>query len=331
MNDRQAGVELDGAFIAATPVPFDAAGRYVQSAHERYVEYLAASSVDGVAVWAHTGRGLFIDDDVSTDVLRSWRAAFRGRIVVAGAGPRTVDAARLSSACADDAAWVRLAAERAERAAAGGADAILCFPPVRFRERPERRRWIRDYHVALARAGVPLIAFFLYDAAGGISYTSDELRDVLSLEGVRGIKMATLDSVCTFQEVAELVAREFPGTTLLSGEDRFLGYTLLRGASACLVGLGAACPDVQKALLRATRDRDGARTIELLLAVDRFAERTFTRPLEGYIRRMLWALVCLDVLPASAAHDPCFPELPSHEKDAVRSIIDEMRERGFAP
>ena len=50
--------ELIGALIPAVPVPFDALGKIDALAQQRYAEWMARQPVKGVAVWAHTGRGL---------------------------------------------------------------------------------------------------------------------------------------------------------------------------------------------------------------------------------------------------------------------------------
>ena len=137
--------------------------------------------------------------------------------------------------------------------------------------------------------GLPLILFFLYEAAGGVTYTPEVLRELFALPGVVGIKMATLDSVMTYQDVAALIQTEFPETVLITGEDRFLGYSLLLGAKAALIGMGAAVPAPQAALVRAAVEEDAARFVELTRAVDAFAQITFRAPMEGYIRHALGA------------------------------------------
>src|SRR3954462_381341 len=76
-----------GGLIPAVPVPFDADGRIDWAAHERYVERMAGERVRGVALWAHTGRGLLLEADQRRDVLLSWRRGFR-RPIVAGVGAR---------------------------------------------------------------------------------------------------------------------------------------------------------------------------------------------------------------------------------------------------
>ena len=72
-----------------------------------------------------------------------------------------------------------------------------------------------------------------------------------------GIKVATLDSVMTFQDVARLIRRQAPDKVLITGEDRFLGYSLMCGAEAALIGMGAACTTLQsRALAKPSRAGD---------------------------------------------------------------------------
>src|SRR5438552_11680488 len=167
----------------------------------------------------------------------------------------------------------------AEEATTGGADALLCFPPVPYRTEPAK---ILAYHRELASVGLPLILFFLYEAAGGVTYSPEVLRELLALPGVVGIKMATLDSVMTYQDTAALIRAEFPETVLITGEDRFLGYSLLLGAQAALIGMGAAVPAPQAALVRAAIAGDATSLIRLTRAVDAFGQVTFREPMEGY-------------------------------------------------
>src|SRR5439155_121841 len=118
---------------------------------------------------------------------------------------------------------VAASVEMARDAKAGGADALLACPraddPV-------------GYHDALSRE-LPVIAFYLYEAAGGVAYDNQTLHAILAQPGVIGIKVATLDSVMTFQRLAGLI-RDHPEKLLITGEDRFFGYSLTMGARAGL-------------------------------------------------------------------------------------------------
>ena len=78
--------------------------------------------------------------------------------------------------------------------------------------------------------------------------------------------MATLDSVITFQRIAA-VLREHPDKLLITGEDRFLGYSLLLGARAALIGMGSALPDLQADLFGARMVEDFASLYRLVRPV----------------------------------------------------------------
>src|SRR5207244_3430055 len=150
-------------------------------------------------------------------VLEEWRAALPGKAIVAGANGPTL----------------------AREAKRSGADALLAFP---------RRDNPVVYHAELSEQ-LPVIAFYLYEAAGGVSYDDATLHAILALPGVIGIKVATLDSVMTFQRIATAM-REHPDKLLITGEDRFLGYSLMMGARAALIGMGSALTASERETVR---------------------------------------------------------------------------------
>ncbi len=155
---------LEWGLIPAVPVPFRG-DTLAEDAQRDYARSMAGQPVAGVAVWAHTGRGPHLTAGQRHQVLAAWRAALPGKVIVAGA--QSVAMAR--------------------EAKAGGADALLAFPRV---DDPVR------YHAALSEV-LPVIAFYLYEAAGGVAYDNPTLHAMLELPGVIGIKVATLDSVMT--------------------------------------------------------------------------------------------------------------------------------------
>lgn len=282
---------LEGGLIPAVPVPHRGSVMDAE-AQQGYARWMAAQPVAGVAVWAHTGRGPYLSPEARREVLDTWREALPDGVLIAGARD------------------IGMAIE----ARRGKADALLAFPqqndPV-------------GYHQRLSRE-LPVIAFYLYPAAGGVAYDDRTLHGILDLPNVIGIKVATLDSVMTFQRIAA-VLRQHPSKLLITGEDRFLGYSLLLGARAALIGMGAALPDLQADLIRARAAEDWARFILLSDLCDRFAQVTFTDPMEGYIRRMLWAAAADGALPADACDDPWGPPLPSGEREAVERMVRDAR------
>ncbi|HYJ45899.1 MAG TPA: dihydrodipicolinate synthase family protein, partial [Pyrinomonadaceae bacterium] len=128
---------LSGGLIAATPVPFDSRGKLHEGAHDSYLRYMARAEIAGVAVWAHTGRGLLLGAETRRRVLRDWRAALPEKVVVAGVGaPLGVTPAEATGHTV----------EMAEAAAREGADALLVYPPTWLREHPSRDELIVSHH-----------------------------------------------------------------------------------------------------------------------------------------------------------------------------------------
>jgi 4-hydroxy-tetrahydrodipicolinate synthase len=274
------------------PAPFRG-GALAEDAQRAYAQWMATQPVAGVAVWAHTGRGPHLSAEQRRCVLATWRRALPDRVIVAGAGTP----------------------EMAREGRAGGADLLLAFPR---RDDPVR------YHEALGRE-LPVLAFYLYEAAGGVAYDDPTLHAILDVPAVAGIKVATLDSVTTFQRVAA-VARAHPGKLLITGEDRFLGYSVMLGARAALIGMGAALTDLPARLLAAYRERDLGTFLGLTSALDAFGATTFGPPVEGYVRRMLWALAADGVIPPDACDDPWGPPLAAAEQTAVRQAVRALRD-----
>lgn len=310
---------LDGGLVAAVPVPFDSEGRLHGGAQESYLRYIASQPVAGVAVWAHTGRGLMLEEATARRVLSDWRAALPNSVVVAGAGSRRADE---HARATDDSIAM------AERAAELGADAVLAYAPVWLRGHERRDAFVVEHHRRLASVGLPLILFYLYEEAGGVSYSASVLDELLSMPSVVGIKMATLDSVMTYQDVSRQLLARHPDKLLITGEDRFLGYSLMRGARCALIGMGAVCCELQADLIRAHAGRDAARFLRLSAEVDALAESLFVRPMEGYIRRVLWALTHLGVIPSEAANDPWGPELDAREFEEIGRTLEALAGAG---
>ena len=282
---------IQWGLLPAVPVPFRG-DRLDADAGRAYARWMAAQPVAGVAVWAHTGRGPHLSPEQRREVLETWREALPDRVIVAGARDITM----------------------AIEARRGRADALLAFP--------ERSDPV-GYHRRLGRE-LPVIAFYLYEAAGGVAYDDATLHAVLELPEVVGIKVATLDSVMTFQRIAGLM-RSHPDKVLITGEDRFYGYSVMAGATAALIGMGAALPDAQAELLHAFRDGRWERFVALSSLCDRLAQATFIQPMEGYIRRMLWAAAAEGAVPREACDDPWGPPLPEPEREAVEQVIADAR------
>ncbi|PWT90996.1 MAG: dihydrodipicolinate synthase family protein [Blastocatellia bacterium] len=316
MNSDQLRTALVGGLVPAVPVTFDRDGRFHPAAHEAYVAHMTKQPIAGVAVWAHTGRGLHLDADTARRVIGDWHLALSDKPLIAGVGSRRKEADP-KRATEETLAMASVAAEY-------GADALLVYPPVWLRQHDSPDKLIVDHHAQLSQIGLPLVLFYLYEAAGGVRYNRSVLDDLLSLPNVVGIKMATLDSVMTFQDVARQIQARHPDKLLITGEDRFLGYSLRLGARTALVGLGAVCTEVQTELLSAHFTGNATRFLELSDSIDRLAEVLFIDPMEGYIGRVLRALAHLEIIPGEAAYDPWGPQLRETEIATIIPVLNTL-------
>ncbi|MBP2000955.1 4-hydroxy-tetrahydrodipicolinate synthase [Paenibacillus shirakamiensis] len=312
---------LTGGLIPAVPVPRRADLTLDVKAHEAYATYLAQQNIAGVAVWAHTGRGLHLRSDERAYILHSWRKALSSdRLIIAGVGAaKEEDSSHINL----EEPWLEQCLAVAQEAISWGADALMIHPPLIYQVLPELEgnQAIYDYHCKLAALGTPLVLFYLYPEAGGILYPPALLDRLLSIPEVVGIKMASLDRVMALQDISSHILHYHADKLLITGEDRMFGYSWMRGASSALVGMGAAYPNIQSDLIEAYQMKDYARFMELNRRVEGYAEVVFTQPMDKYITRMLWCLVIAGVIPEHTAFDIIDYSMSKEEIDALRQAI----------
>lgn len=324
-EDRYQDVKqkLIEGIIPAVPIPFDENGHIDKDAQEKYVQYMKSQPVAGFAVWAHTGRGLQINDEQRTYIMNSWRNAFPDKLIIAGVGANVKECMKSPD---PEAEYLKRSIEMAKKAKELKADAIMIYAPVIFRDAKDVDEKVIQYHKEIAKVGLPIIVFYLYEAAGGVTYSPKVLNELLKLETVLGIKMATLNSVMTYQDVSRLIHSKFPQKVFITGEDRMFGYTLMRGAKAALVGIGSACTSLQSSMMDSYYRGNFDKFIDLSNKVDELAECTFVYPMEGYIKRMLTILSLLGVIPMKATYDPFGPikELEDTEINEIKSVLTKI-------
>ncbi len=314
--------QITHSVIPAVPVPFNTDGEIDSDGMTAYALWMAAQQVGAVAIWAHTGRGLCLSDAHRALVLSAWREVAPDLPVVCGVGaPLKEDLPSEPEGRIDKV--IAHTVEMAEAAKRGGASAVLVYPPTPLRDFTDIQSTTVELHRAVADVGLPVIVFYLYEGAGGVSYSLQTIAELLDTPGVIGIKVATLDSINTYQDIASVV-RQSSDALLITGEDRFLGYSLMAGAEAALIGMAAACTSVMSKLLNVWFEEDYVGFQKLSAAIDSFARATFHSPMDGYVQRMLWALEFDGVL-SSEFHDPFGPKMDKGERVAVKEAVEELR------
>ncbi|TCM46751.1 dihydrodipicolinate synthase family protein [Kribbella sp. VKM Ac-2568] len=305
---------LRGTLLPAVVTPMDTEGVVAYDALTKYADAIAAGPIGGIAVWAHTGRGLYLSESDRSEVLATWREATSAPIVAGVGVPRSVSAPSL-----DEAADATVA--MAVSAASHGADAVMVYPLAALASLPDgRAAAVRLHERVAAESGLPLVGFYLHGEAGGYPYPPELIRELLELPAMLGVKTATLHQAIGCQD-AIWAGR---GTSKLSitGEDRMFGPSMMWGADTALVGIAAAQVDLSAAVLRAWTDGDHSGFIAASERLDRFAAATFYDPIEGYVQRMLWAAVWEGLLPEEAAVDPYGPSLPAAERELVIRCLE---------
>ncbi|WP_019632106.1 dihydrodipicolinate synthase family protein [Actinomadura atramentaria] len=307
---------LRGTLLPAVVTPMDRSGAVDRAALAAYAERVAAGPIGGVAVWAHTGRGLYLGERDRADVLTAWRRATSAPLVAGVGVPRALTAPKLAEA---EDATVAMAVHAAEL----GADAVMVYPLAEYAALPDgHARAVGLHERVAAESGLPLVGFYLHGEAGGYPYPPELIRELLALPTMLGVKTATLDRAIGCQDA--IWAGRGTGRLAITGEDRMFGPSLMWGADTALVGIAAARADLSADVVRAWTDGDHAAFVRASDRLDRFAAATFFDPIEGYVQRMMWAAVHEGALPEHAAHDPYGPALPAAERDAVIACLDEL-------
>src|SRR6266568_2040579 len=184
------------------------------------------------------------------------------------------------------------AARIARMAAAGGASALLVFPPGPFTlgQRPEMA--VEHFRRVADAADLPIIAF-QYPLAGGQGYPLATLMKIVeSVPSVRAIKDWCASPQLHERHIRALQSLE-PPVNVLTTHSAWLMSSLVLGASGLLSGSGSVIADLQAKLFRAVRasDLDAARRIN-----DRIwptAEAFYAEPWVDMHNRMKEALVLL--------------------------------------
>jgi 4-hydroxy-tetrahydrodipicolinate synthase len=269
--------------------PFDASGTPDVDAAGPYAASLVRDGAGGLAVGAHTGRGVLLDGATRQALVRTVRDAVDVP-VVAGIGPASGSPSTVEHTLT----------RAAEEMATAGADALMLYPVPR-----DAHPDVPALHTAVARAsGLPVIAFVLYEAASGHRYSTDLARRLVATEGVLGVKLAVLDDAVACQDILTACRAERPDAVLFTGEDRMFGPSLMWGADAALVGIAAAVPGVTVDVLDAWTQGRHSDFVVASARADALGALVFRSPVDTYVQRMAWLAAWEGRLPRDLCHDP---------------------------
>ena len=196
------------------------------------------------------------------------------------------------------------AARIASMAEAGGASALLVFPPNPFslgaQSRPEM---IAHFKTIAEATNLPIIAF-QYPLAGGQGYPLDTLlRIVDEVPTVRALKDWCNDVVQHERHIQVLQNLPRP-VHVLTTHSAWLLSSLVLGCDGLLSGSGSVIADLQVAIWRAVRANDLAQARAISDRIRATVEVFYADPFVDMHNRMKEALVLLGRIPCAAVRPP---------------------------
>jgi 4-hydroxy-tetrahydrodipicolinate synthase len=290
--------------IPACIVTLDADGKFDEPAYRRYLQWLLPQGPVALAINADTGEGPHLWPEERERVLR---------VAVEEAGDVPV-VAGLS------AMFTAQAVEEGKRARDAGARGLLMFPIPAYQGIPLDPAIPVAYHEAVAQGvGLPMIAFQLQPALGGVIFSEEILGRIAAIDNVVALKEASFDARLYLQTRRMIERLERP-IDLLTGDDNFIYESFVMGAEGALIGFGTLATREQVEMVELTRQSrwDEARAIwERILPLE---EVVYGQPVRDYRARTKVALKILGVVESTVMRPPLLPVSPDTER-AVRDAL----------
>ena len=213
------------------------------------------------------------------------------------------------------------AARIAKMATAGGASALLVFPPAPFTLGQSAAMAVEHFKRIADASDLPIIAF-QYPLATGQGYPNETiLRMIDEVPNLKAIK----DWAGTVQQhewhVRNLQNLKRP-FVVLSTRSSWLMASLALGCKGLLSGSGSVIPDLQAQLFHAVQNNDLAAARALNDRIYPLAQVFYGQPWVDMHNRMKEALVLLGRLPRAVVRPPLV-KITRAEIDRIRAALAE--------
>jgi 4-hydroxy-tetrahydrodipicolinate synthase len=213
------------------------------------------------------------------------------------------------------------AARIARMAEAGGASALLVFPPQSMtmggQLRPEMA--LAHFSTIAAATGLPLICFN-YPLSGGLGYPHETLLKLVeAVPSIRAIKDWSGDPMTHERNIRALQSLARP-VTVLTTHSAWLMSSLVLGCNGLLSGAGSVIAELQVALFEAVRADDLARARAINDRIYPLAQAFYAPPFLDMHNRMKEVLALLGRLPPAVVRPPLV-KLPESEIERLRRAI----------
>jgi len=211
------------------------------------------------------------------------------------------------------------AARIARAAAAGGASALLVFPPGPFTLGQNAEMAIAHFSYIAEASDLPIIAF-QYPLATGQGYPRETLlRLVEAVPSIRAIKDWTNNVQLHEWQVRTLQGLPRP-VSVLTTHSSWLFSSLVLGCKGLLSGSGSVIADLQAQLFRAVAANDLAAAKAMNDRIYPLARAFYADPFVDMHNRMKEALVLLGRLPRAAVRPPLV-KLGAAEIERIRMAL----------
>jgi 4-hydroxy-tetrahydrodipicolinate synthase len=195
------------------------------------------------------------------------------------------------------------AARIARRAQAGGASALLVFPPAPFTLGQSAEMALAHFKTISDATDLPLVVF-QYPLASGQGYPAATLERLFDeVPTIRAIKDWTPLVPQHESQIRALQGRERP-INVLSTNSAWLLSSLVLGCNGLLSGSGSVIADLQVRLYRAVKANDLAEARRLNDRIYPMARVFYADPFIDMHNRMKEALVLLGKLPRAVVRPP---------------------------
>ena len=207
----------------------------------------------------------------------------------------------------------------AKMATAGGASALLVFPPsiYGFGQRVEMA--VEHFKRIAEVTDLPLIAF-QYPATTGQGYPLRTLlRMIEEVPGIRAIKDWSGNPQLQDRQVRALQTRN-PPVCVLTTHSAWLFSSLVLGCGGLLSGSGSVIADLQSRLFKAVQANDLAQAQRIHDSIYQTAEVFYAEPAVDMHNRMKEALVLMGKLPRAVVRPPLV-KIADDEIERIRQAL----------
>jgi 4-hydroxy-tetrahydrodipicolinate synthase len=277
-----------------------------KSFRKHLADVAAAEGLSAVTVNAHSTEVASCTFDEQRRVLEIAQDEIGGRVPIVNGiwADGSIEAARI-----------------AHMAEAGGAAALLVFPPAPFTLGQSPAMAVEHFKRIADATGLPLIVF-QYPLATGQGYPCETLlRMIEAVPTIRAIKDWAGNVQQHEMHVRTLQSLKRP-VNVLTTHSAWLLSSLVLGCNGVLSGSGSVIADLQAALFRAVQRNDLAEARRLNDRIYPLVRVFYAEPWADMHNRMKEALVLLGRLPRAVVRPPLV-KLGRAETDRIRSALVE--------